>query len=190
MLRLFIKIICLFLCVSYQAITSPLALAQPNKLHGGVGSLSNPKESPYGIGGNDVLVFGIIKGSIKVPKNTNLQGKTVQQLRNHIQTSLYTQVYQFVTDTTLTSATEVIDISNSVSFMEAHTATDYVYNYTINNVPGNRVVRVGIGDFVLRVTATGITKLVFGAEWANTVAVLTATDTQFEGYNIISVVRQ
>ena len=140
----------------------------------GVGIQADPKDSPHGIGANDVLVYGIIKGSIKVSKYTNLQGKTPQQARSH---ELY--------DTSLVNP-QIVD-STLVTITEAHTATDYVYNYSITNIPANRVVYIYIPPMILR--NSPVIKLIFGAEWLNMLAILTSEDTLFEGYHIISALK-
>lgn len=145
---------------------------------------ANPKDSPNGIGANDVLVYGVVKGSIKVSKSTNLQGKSPQQVKAYLQTNLQARVYE-LSDTTLTNP-QIAD-STVVTLTEAHTATDYVYNYTINNIPANRVVKIYIPAFVLR--NSPLVKLAFGAEWVNMLAMLTSEDTLFEGYHIGSALR-
>ena len=150
----------------------------------GVGIQADPKDSPHGIGANDVLVYGIIKGSIKVSKYTNLQGKTPQQLKAHLQNNLQARAYELY-DTSLVNP-QIVD-STLVTITEAHTATDYVYNYSITNMPANRVIYIYIPPMILR--NSPIIKLIFGAEWQNMLAILTSEDTLFEGYHIISALK-
>lgn len=150
----------------------------------GVNIQADPKDSPHGIGANDVLVYGIIKGSIKVSKYTNLQGKTPQQLKAHLQNNLQARAYELY-DTSLVNP-QIVD-STLVTITEAHTATDYVYNYSITNIPANRVVYIYISPMILR--NSPVVKLIFGAEWLNMLAILTSEDTLFEGYHIISALK-
>lgn len=164
--------------------TNAQYLTNAYKPTGGVGIQADPKDSPHGIGANDVLVYGIIKGSIKVSKYTNLQGKTPQQLKAHLQNNLQARSYE-LSDTSLVNP-QIVD-STLLTISESHTPTDYVYNYTINNIPANRVVYIYIPPMVLR--NSPVVKLVFGAEWQNMLAILTSEDTLFEGYHIISALK-
>lgn len=145
---------------------------------------ADPKDNPNGIGANDVLVYGVVKGSIKVSKSTNLQGKSPQQIKAHLQSNLQARVYE-LSDTTLTNP-QIAD-STVVTLTEAHTTTDYVYNYTISNIPANRVVKIYIPAVVLK--SSPLIKLAFGAEWVNMLAIITSEDTLFEGYHIASALK-
>lgn len=164
--------------IQAQNLTSSYIPSAPPKI------AANPKDNPNGIGANDVLVYGVVKGSIKVSKYINLQGKSPQQVKAHLQSNLQARAYE-LSDTTLTNP-QIAD-STVVTITEAHTATDYVYNYTITNIPANRVVKIYIPALVLR--NSPLVKLAFGAEWVNMLAILTSEDTLFEGYNISSALR-
>mgnify|MGYP003596497141 FL=1 len=136
----------------------------------------------------NLFVTGTITGSITVPKQAGSYSIALQTVKTHIQANLKATRYDLVNGS-LVNPQNVNNIVVTVT-EGTHNSTNYVFNYTAEKMPLNRLVKITIADFIAGQSGLGGTFVHFDQTAPNMVATMTSASKTFAGYHFRCNVQQ